>query len=374
MGVKVREKVAGSGIWWLFISHGGKRRSKKVGDKATANRLAKEATARLIAGDLDLIESQEKKTLNYYIGAWLSGSARSTLKEVTRTGYVGLHTKHIKGSSIGKTPVDKVTRLAVKNFLLEKLGGLSNSSVTHIRNTISGGCREAWEDEVISSNPCHGFTLASKQDLSRAPKNEPLNSVELSSLLQTVATHRPEYYAMVLTLSFTGIRLGECLALKWSDINYADRYIHVQRSYSHGAWSTPKNGRSRKVDLSAHLAKVLRARQLAASPDQELIFPSGKTGTTPVDGCNFRKRIFYPMLKKADLRRVRVHDLRHSFASLLIGEGKSMKYVSEQCGHGSIVVTMDTYGHLLVPEGDERGVDILDALLCTPSAPKEKRA
>ncbi len=86
--------------------------------------------------------------------------------------------------------------------------------------------------------------------------------------------------------------------------------------------------------------------------------------TTPNDGKqldpnNMRKRVFYRCLDFAELRRVRFHDLRHTFASLLIQQGESLVYVKDQLGHHSIQITVDTYGHL-VPGGNRQAVDQLD--------------
>ena len=77
---------------------------------------------------------------------------------------------------------------------------------------------------------------------------------------------------------------------------------------------------------------------------------------------NLRDRIFYGLLKKAGLRRVRFHDLRHTFASLLLQNGESPVYVKEQMGHSSIQVTVDCYGHL-IPGGNKQAVDRLDTPL-----------
>jgi integrase len=74
---------------------------------------------------------------------------------------------------------------------------------------------------------------------------------------------------------------------------------------------------------------------------------------------NLRKRYFYKVLEKAGLRRIRFHDLRHSFASLLIAQGESLAYVRDQLGHSSIQITVDTYGHL-VPGSNRQAVDRLD--------------
>jgi integrase len=84
-----------------------------------------------------------------------------------------------------------------------------------------------------------------------------------------------------------------------------------------------------------------------------------KTGAA-LDGDTLRRRVFQPALTKAKLRQVRLHDLRHTFASLLIQQGESLAYVRDQLGHSSIQVTVDVYGHL-VPGGNRAAVDRLDA-------------
>jgi integrase len=81
----------------------------------------------------------------------------------------------------------------------------------------------------------------------------------------------------------------------------------------------------------------------------------------PVDQANFHNRVWKKLLAKTDLRYIRVHDLRHMFASLLIQNGESLAYVREQMGHLSITITVDTYGHL-VPGGNKAAVDRLDGL------------
>jgi len=79
----------------------------------------------------------------------------------------------------------------------------------------------------------------------------------------------------------------------------------------------------------------------------------------PVDPDNLRKRQYYKCLKKAGLRRIRFHDLRHTYASLLLAQGESLVYVKDQLGHSNISITVDTYGHL-VPGENRDAVDRLD--------------
>jgi integrase len=123
------------------------------------------------------------------------------------------------------------------------------------------------------------------------------------------------------------------------------------------AWiTTPKNHQRRRVDMSQQLADTLAALNLrqrkraleAGSPRSELVFPSVEG--TLLDEANVR-HLFYRILAKAQLRRIRFHDLRHTYLSLLIQQGESLAYVRDQMGHRSIQVTVDLYGHL-VPGGN----------------------
>jgi integrase len=82
----------------------------------------------------------------------------------------------------------------------------------------------------------------------------------------------------------------------------------------------------------------------------------------PLEQHNFRNRVFWPLLAKGGLRRIRFHDLRHTFASLLLQQGESPQYVKEQMGHHSIQVTVDIYGHL-IPGSNKQAVDRLDSAL-----------
>ncbi len=99
-------------------------------------------------------------------------------------------------------------------------------------------------------------------------------------------------------------------------------------------------------------------RSIKSGVRSGLVFPS--EAGTPVDGANLR-RSFHIMLKKAGLRKIRFHDLRHTYASLLLNLGESPAYVQEQLGHYSIQITVDTYGHL-IPGSNRAAVNKLDNL------------
>jgi integrase len=160
--------------------------------------------------------------------------------------------------------------------------------------------------------------------------------------------------------------LGELIALQWTDLDYHGRFLEVQRNCALRRVTTPKNGESRRVDMSLQLTQALKdlytKRQLEAAANGWTDIPPwvfcNEAGGL-LDPDNLRKRVFYGLLKAAGLRQVRFHDLRHTFASLLLQQGESPVYVKEQMGHSSIQVTVDLYGHL-IPGGNKQAVDRLD--------------
>ena len=386
MAVKVREKVKGSGEWWLFIDYKGKRKARKFGrDKRKATDAAEKIKAKLVLGDFGLLDSKDQKTATFgeYAHNWISVVVPATCKPSTVSSYKGLLDNHIL-PLFGSKPANEINRLMVKNFLMEKYkSGQASSTVGHMKSAISGVLNLAVDDETIPANPTHRigkiFRVKHIQD-----NINPLNREELSILLETFATHFPKHYPLALLLARTGLRFGEALALKWTDIDFHGRFINVERGFSRGKIETPKSGKSRRVDMSKQLANVLSELKHSRKIETikkgwkkmpEWVFVSS-LGTS-LDINNWRRRIFDKVIEKAGLRKVRIHDLRHTFASLLIQAGESLVYVRDQLGHHSIRVTVDIYGHL-APGGNKEAVDRLDdpgfsATIRNPSATNGKR-
>jgi len=198
------------------------------------------------------------------------------------------------------------------------------------------------------------------------PEIRPLSREEVRIFLDASGTHASREYPLFLCAVRTGMRLGELLGLQWGDIDFHGRFIDVRRNRVAGRTTTPKNGKTRRIDMSAQLTETFRALLTARKAEAlrrgwkevpEWVFCNEEGG--PLDGDNLRHRVFYRVLAKAGLRRVRFHDLRHTFASLLIQNGESLAYVKDQLGHSSIQVTVDIYGHL-IPGANRAAVDRLD--------------
>jgi integrase len=152
---------------------------------------------------------------------------------------------------------------------------------------------------------------------------------------------------LLSVLAYAGLRPGEALGLRWGDIR--DRTILIQRSISLGEEADTKTRQHRTVRLLAPLAADLRTWRMAAGrpSDGELVFPSkdGLPWTQPAYQ-SWRRRAFCRAAEAAGLERARPYDLRHSFASLLLHEGRSVIYVARQLGHDARL-TLTRYGHVI---------------------------
>ena len=168
---------------------------------------------------------------------------------------------------------------------------------------------------------------------------------EIKKLLEK--TEGQKYQLLFRMAIFTGMRQGELLGLKWSDIDWSNKQVHVQRTFTKGHFFDTKTKTSnRRIDLGPVLILELKKWKLACPPnDLGLVFSNGMG--QPMNYSNMMNRHFFPALKAAGLARIRFHDLRHTYASLMIDQGESIKYIQTQLGHSSPMVTLNVYAHLM---------------------------
>jgi integrase len=157
--------------------------------------------------------------------------------------------------------------------------------------------------------------------------------------------------AIYLTAAFTGLRMGELVALRWRDVDPVRALIRVRASYSAGALTTPKSGKVRAVPMAHDVASRLEylARRGHLVGEDDLVFVGDAGGY--VDGSALRRR-YKAALARAGLRPLRFHDLRHTFGTRLIAHA-DIRRVQEWMGHADIQTTM-RYLHYVPREQDAR--------------------
>jgi integrase len=162
---------------------------------------------------------------------------------------------------------------------------------------------------------------------------------------------------------FSGARQGELLGLKWSDVDWEKNQIHIQRTFNNDNWYDVKTTESnRKIDIGPIMMKQLKEWKIACPPNAyDLVFPN--SAGNPINHNNLIKRYFYPALDATKLPKIRFHDLRHTYASLLIEQGENIKYIQSQLGHSSPSVTLNVYAHLMKPANQEAAYKLENTVL-----------
>ena len=403
MAVLVREKVKGSGVWGLSINYGGKRMFRRVGSKEAAKAAARKVEEALATGALNL-NAPEVPTLKEYAERWYAGYVQTNLKISTQRSVRMILDKFLL-PAFGDFTINQITREDVRQLLYQALESgrvktkklpdgtetkrLSRASVLGLGRTLSAIFNHAIEDGILTVNPASRLGKFLKHG-DRGAKCEVLTFEEGRLFLETAKAYFPRHYPIFAAAFYTGMRQGELVALKWDDIDFHGSFIEVRRAIWQGTVSTPKSGKGRRVDMADTLKTIIidHKRTLAADALKkgrsisEWVFPpldrlskersNDAPELAPFDPANLRKA-FSSCLRRAGLRQIRFHDIRHCYASWMIGNGESVVYVAAQLGHASSHVTLTTYSHAL-PGGDRSAVNRLGAALQNaPPACRDKK-
>jgi len=382
MGLKIKKRGT---KWYVYVNYHGRRKNRCVGTREAAEKVRREIEARLALGDQTFLQDDGRPDplFKNFAEGWLETYAEVECKPSTKRSYEQLLRVHVT-PRFGNKKLTDIRRDEIKQFLSELSQTTHDVDGTivpkYAKNTLRlvvcalrTVLNAAVEDGWIESNPASRVGRFAKSE-KPARQASAMTRDEVEKFLVGVQEICPDWHPFFLTALRAGLRKGELIALKWGDIQFgerendANRYILVQRNYSHGRFTSPKSKKSRRVDLSKQLRAVLLelrdSRLLTAmmagktSIADDLVFPS-QAGTA-MKPDNIVPRYMEPALEKAGLRRFRFHDLRHTFGSLLIQDGASLAYVKDQMGHSSIQITVDTYGHL-IPGADIAWVDRLDS-------------
>lgn len=293
-------------------------------------------------------------TVGQWMDVWFDNYAKIKVRPSSHQTYRGYIENHIK-PNIGSIPLNKLTSLELQMLYKKLLGngrverieskkqpkGLSAKTVRNINQIISSALNLAIEQKLILTNPADACALPKLEH--REMKTLPVE--QLTSFLREAKESGVfEMYYIELA---TGLRRGELLGLKWSDIDLEHGSLRVQRQIARidgeivEAPLKTKNA-YRTLLLSADAIDVLKTqkKKCGTSP---YVFPSPTGGPISPDSV---LHMLHRVLKRAGLPKVRFHDLRHTFATLALQNGVDIKTVSGMLGHFSAGFTLDTYAHV----------------------------
>lgn len=325
-------------------------RTKKEAEKARVDLLAKL--------DHGVYVAPAKQTLADFLLEWMDARATS-LKPTTAAAYADIIRAHIV-PRIGSVPLQKVDGALLDRFYGDLLrdgrrdgrGGLAPKTVRNIDGVLNKAFRDALRWQRVIRNPVDAATPPSKQQ-TETPIWSP---AQLRAFLSHVTSDR--HFALYVLAATTGLRRGELAGLRWDDVDLETSQIRIVEARviagSHPVTGSPKSARSRRtIGVDPVTVTALRAwRKLQA--EERLAMGSGWPGVPQVftdsDGQPVHPqrmtRHFNAHVRSAGLPTIRLHDVRHSYATAALAAGERIEVVSRRLGHANVSVTMNIYAHV----------------------------
>jgi integrase len=244
--------------------------------------------------------------------------------------------------TFGETPIESITTPMIETWI----ASIDRSPATRTKALVlmHGIFKRAKKVYGLPMNP---VVEVEKPPTAQSGDIDVFSVEEVMALVRAATSEQDA--AIYLTASFTGLRRGELLALRWRDVDFEGQVIRVRASYADGALTTPKSGKIRSVPMAPDVAEAVAklGQRENWTGDDDLVFV-GQAGSY-LDGRALRRR-YDATLKRANLRKLRFHDLRHTFGTRMIAKA-DIRRVQEWMGHADIQTTMK-YLHYAPREED----------------------
>jgi integrase len=309
--------------------------------KVDADRFMATVQADLIRGDwTDPRLSQI--TVEEWAERWLRTKAH--LKPKTLVGYRSNIHAHVM-PAFGRYQLRHVDRMAVEEWVADlQASGLGPSGIRQAHQVLNSMLTLAVDAGYLAANPVDGVRTPRQPE----PQMLFLDADQVERLANTI---QEPYGTLVYLLAYGGLRWGEAAALRKGRCDLSRSRVEIAEAVSEAGgelhFGPTKNHRSRIVGIPGFLRDLLAEHLSQHVPDEPAALVFTSTQGAPLRNSNFRRQFWYTAVEQADLPQgLRIHDLRHTCASLLIAAGANPKAVQVHLGHSSISVTMDRYTHL----------------------------
>ena len=327
----------------------GRRRWKSFMKKKEAEAYRDEVAQNTRRG----IVTDDNIKFDQLVQDWKKSHLETSVRPSTKADYKSLLKVHIEPFFKGYR-LREIQRPLVLKFRASMLDDCVGRRTVNKALSLSGSLwRYAELNRQVHHNPFVKVMLPKAAPDDVDYEDEVIEVLSVDEQRRLIDTAQGGTRILLMTALATGLRQGELLGLKWDDLELKVGQLHVRRQYTRGAFAPLKtNNAKRKVPLPPSLVRELRKWKLACpTGPYDLVFPNSKGN--PESPANLLKRGFYPALRRAGIRRIRFHGLRHTYVSSLIEYGvTNIKRLQMLLGHSSAMITLDTYTHLL-PDSDD---------------------
>ncbi len=249
--------------------------------------------------------------------------------------------------------VSKITKESIANYHNNAFKKYQKNTLISFNTLLKSFLEFCEGEQFLEKNPYFAITLKNAQEGERI---EPFNLEEVKILIKNAPSLRLK--AFLVVAFFTGLRTGEQLALLWSDIDFKNKKINIDKSLNlSGVITTPKNKPSvREVDLLEPVEKILKELKASEPANKKMIFLSIPKRTQEF------QRAFKKLLKALNLKERKLYTTRHTFASLMLSQGEEAMWVSKTLGHKDLNTTYGVYSHYIPKQDKQRAKFIKDIL------------
>lgn len=348
-------------IWVNFTLHG--KRYRKPLDLENTKENYSYAKYELLPEMKYKLENGEVKkytekipTVNEYIGNSFELN-QGDREDSTTKAHWGNYNNHIK-DIFGNKKLDEIKAAEVTKWQnsLQKNKQLSAATIKKIRGLLYTMFEDAISEEIVSLNPIRNVKKI--KDKKGRPKKireelKPFNSKEIESFLNSVDNQKRNILAV---LFFTGVRAGECIGLKWEDVDFEKSTIKIKRQIVSGEIKDVKSDHGvRTIPIIATLLPFLKEQYKLTGKKKSFIFLTERTNKHFHDSRKLREQIWIKLFEKNDIPYRNLHQTRGTFISTLISNGEDINYVSKIAGHKNVGVTLEHYSEYIPKPNDNFG-------------------
>lgn len=305
-------------------------------------------------------------TVNAYLDQWLE-TVKPNLRRKTASDYAACLRLYIR-KPLGGKKLSKLTTMDIQNVYNAMLAkGLSKATLTYTHVVFKKAIRQAVRWKMISHNPCEDVEVPK---MTHVPKFYAMNEEEIAKFRGVAKLSK--WYTLFELMLGTGLRPSEALGLTWRNVDLAKGVIKVTQQltrHKKGEWEfeDPKTQKSKRnislpISITAMLTAYKREQEARGLPNSHNLLFHTIDGE-PSNENVISQHTFKPLIVKAKLpNEIRLYDLRHTHATLLLLGGVHPKVVQERLGHSSIKITLDTYSHVL-PNMQQEAADKLEQVV-----------